>query len=153
MAQEIERKYLVKGDDWRKEGGAQFMAQAYLSVSPERTVRIRIKGEKAWITIKGRTTGITRPEYEYSIPVDDARELMKMAEHPPVEKYRNEIWHEGVLWEVDEFVGENSGLVIAEVELDSEDQQLQLPSWIGEEVTHDSRYYNVSLAQKPFSLW
>ncbi len=153
MAFEIERKYLVKNNAWKTGEKGKQIVQAYLCASPERTVRVRVKGDKAWITIKGKTTGITRTEYEYPIPVNDAQELLTLTEYATIEKHRYEIWHEGVLWEVDEFTGANQGLVLAEVELTSEQQQISLPVWIGKEVSCDRKYYNSSLAKSPYTTW
>jgi adenylate cyclase len=119
-----------------------------------RTVRVRIEGERAVITIKSKSTGATRGEWEYEIPVPDAAELLeRLCEQPLVEKIRHRIEHAGHTWEVDEFLGENAGLVVAEIELGSEDEAFEKPAWIGQEVTGDPRYYNSSLIRLPYSKW
>ena len=153
MALEIERKFLVDTTKWSTTSQGVHMVQAYISIEPNPTVRIRISGENAFLTIKGRTKTISRPEFEYEIPVDDAQELLKMAISNPVEKTRYKILHEDFLWEVDFFSGKNEGLVIAEIELESEDQKFTLPDWISEEVSGDRRYYNSSLSEHPFQDW
>jgi adenylate cyclase len=151
---EIERKFLLVGDDWRGLGEPVLLRQGYLSSQPDRVVRVRIEGERATMTIKGRSSGATRGEWEYAIPLLDANELLnQLCEKPMIEKYRRRIPFAGLIWEVDEFLGENQGLMFAEVELESEDQQFDKPSWIGKEVTDDPRYYNSSLIRLPFSKW
>ena len=150
MPLEIERKFLVSGDSWRDQGEAVYYSQAYLSSDEHNTVRVRVAGERGVLTVKGPTEGMRRLEFEYQIPLQDAKELMKLCPKPPVEKYRTRVPHGGVVWEVDEFVGSNRGLVIAEVELESEQQELTFPDWVGEEVTGDPRYYNSNLARNPF---
>ncbi|MGJ8695454.1 MAG: CYTH domain-containing protein [Verrucomicrobiaceae bacterium] len=151
MAIEIERKFLVKGEI--PEGVSTEMVQAYLSLDPERTVRVRLEGEVAKLTIKGRSEGISRKEFEYEIPEEDARELMALAIGAPVEKTRTRIEVGKHLWEVDVFRGANAGLVLAEVELGSEDEVPVLPDWVGEEVSDDPRYFNSYLARSPFAEW
>lgn len=151
--QEIERKFLVKPEQFPGSDTKTIMKQGYLSVDPERVVRIRREGDQAWITIKGKMKGITRAEFEYFIPADDAEELLKLALFPPVEKIRHRLVVDGTHWEVDEFLGANSGLLMAEVELSDENQPFSHPDWLGEEVTHDRRYYNSQLAQHPYILW
>lgn len=154
MGKEIERKFLVRGDDWKSLATGTFYRQGYLNSARERTVRIRIIDEKAFLTIKGITVGATRAEYEYEIPYADCTALLDdLAEKPLIEKKRYKVPFEGLIWEIDEFFGENSGLVVAEVELESEDQALRKPGWVGEEVTGDPRYFNSSLIKKPFSRW
>jgi len=153
MGVEIERKFLVDTDKWKPETEGTLMVQAYLGLAPNPTVRVRIKGTKAFLTIKGRTNSISRPEFEYEIPVDDARELMKLAISSPVEKIRYEIWFENSLWEVDIFLGKNKGLALAEIELDSENQEFKKPDWVLNEVSADSRYYNSFLSGCPFQEW
>ena len=153
MGKEIERKFLVKKDDWR---GPESMLyrQGYLNTNKERTVRVRIAGDTAFLTVKGIAHGATRQEFEYVIPVQDACEMLdQLCEQPLIEKRRYCVTHEGVRWEVDEFFGDNEGLVVAEVELESEEQPFPKPPWLGEEVTNDSRYYNANLVQHPFSRW
>ncbi len=150
---EIERKFLVNQVLFPGSDNQIIMQQGYLSTDPDRVVRIRREGEQAWITIKGRIDGITRPEFEYPIPVGDAEELLRLAPFPPVEKIRHRVIVDGTLWEVDEFLGANQGLLLAEVELKSEDEPFSRPVWLEQEVTHDRRYYNSQLAQNPFIYW
>ena len=154
MGIEIERKFLLKGDAWRSLGQPVLLRQGYLSSNKERVVRVRIEGEGATLTIKGRSSGATRGEWEYPIPLADAAELLDgLCEQPLIEKYRRRIAFAGNVWEVDEFLGANQGLAFAEIELSSEDQAFDKPDWIGEEVTHDPRYYNSSLIRLPYSQW
>ena len=153
MALEIERKFLVDQAKWTPTGQGIRLVQAYLSLDPNPTVRIRIAGEKAFLTIKGRSESISRPEFEYKIPVRDARELQKMAISNPVEKIRYKMMYQGFLWEVDVFSGKNSGLIMAEIELESENQEFPRPDWLLEEVSYDGRYYNSYLSGCPFSEW
>ena len=153
MAKEIERKFLVNGDAWKRSKGTLYR-QGYLSTVKERTVRVRLEGERAVLTIKGITRGATRAEFEYEIPFEDAEQLLDdLCERPLIEKTRYKIEHAGLIWEVDEFLNENAGLVVAEVELESEDQQFDLPEWLGEEVTRDPRYFNANLVSHPFTKW
>ena len=154
MSVEIERKFLVAGDAWRQQATGRQYRQGYLSCDPERSVRIRLAGEEAWLTIKGISQGAARTEYEYRIPVDEAREMLdKLCLQPLIEKTRYEVEYSGLIWEVDEFFGDNAGLLIAEVELESEDQSIELPDWVGKDVTHDTRYYNASLIANPYTQW
>jgi len=154
MGIEIERKFLLEGEGWRGLGQPTLMRQGYLTADPVRTVRVRIEGERAVITIKSKSTGATRGEWEYEIPVPDAAELLdRLCEQPLVEKVRHRIEHAGHTWEVDEFKGENAGLVVAEIELGSEDEAFEKPDWIGREVTGEKRYYNSSLIRLPYSQW
>lgn len=154
MGVEIERKFLLRGDAWRALGEPVLLRQGYLSSNPDRTVRVRIEGDQGTMTIKGRSVGATRAEWEYPIPLLDANELLdRLCEQPVIEKYRRRIAIGGHTWEVDEFLGANQGLVVAEIELDSEDQQFDKPDWIGAEVTDDLRYFNSSLIRNPFSNW
>ncbi len=154
MAREIERKFLVIGDDWRGLAPGKDYRQGYLSTVAERTVRVRVAGERAFLTVKGISVGASRAEFEYGIPVADADEMLDgLCERPIIEKTRYRIPHEGFVWEVDEFAGANAGLIVAEIELASEDQQFPHPSWIGEEVTGDPRYFNANLIAHPFSAW
>lgn len=154
MGIEIERKFLVGGDGWRQPPERQTrFSQGYLSRDPARTVRVRLAGEHAFLTIKGATQGATRAEFEYEIPPADARQLLAMSDGPVVDKVRHLCEHEGMTWEVDEFLGANAGLVVAEIELQSEGQAFARPAWLGEEVTGDARYVNANLAVKPFSAW
>ena len=129
------------------------MVQAYLCIEPERTIRVRIAGEKAFLTVKGGIKGFSRSEFEYEIPVNDADEMLEMAVSSPVEKVRHIIIHRGKSWEVDVFEGDNKGLVLAEIELGSETETFDLPEWVTEEVSHDMRYHNSQLSQKPYSSW
>lgn len=152
MASEIERKFLVQGDGWRA-GDPQRLRQCYLNRDKERTVRVRIAGDKAFLTIKGMSRGATRAEFEYEIPMQDAQQMLELSDGPILEKIRHVLVHEGSRWEVDEFLGDNAGLVIAEIELQSEDQSFSRPSWLGKEVTNDNRYYNSNLAGHPYKAW
>ena len=147
---EIERKYLVTGDAWNDGSPGERMVQGYLSLDPDRSVRVRLAGEKAWITVKGRTHGVSRAEFEYPVPADDARALLEMCLPSLIDKTRHRIHCAGHLWEVDVFHGDNEGLVLAEVELEDENTVPPLPPWVGEEVSDDTRYFNVSLASRPF---
>ena len=153
MSTEIERKFLVIEDSWRTGEGTRYR-QGYLSTDKHRTVRVRLAGDDAWLTIKGISRGATRAEYEYPIPREDAREMLDhLCREPLVEKVRYRVDYGGLTWEVDEFEGANSGLVVAEVELEREDQDFERPPWLGEEVTHDPRYFNASLVERPYTRW
>ena len=152
MAKEIERKFLVQAR-WKPQDEGIKIAQGYLSTVPERTVRVRIKGDKGYLTIKGKNQGISRAEFEYEIPRSDAEELLKLAEQPILSKTRYLEQHGNRLWEIDVFAGENQGLVVAEVELPDEQAEFSRPDWLGQEVSGDVRYYNANLIKKPFSLW
>ena len=153
MAVEIERKFLVSSDAWREGPPGKAIRQGYLCRVPGRSVRVRIKGEAGFLTVKGGTSGIERAEYEYPIPAEDARELLRLCLPSVLEKVRYERWHEGRCWEIDEFGGANAGLIVAEVELPDAGADLVLPPWVGGEVSEDSRYYNLSLAAHPWSEW
>ncbi|WP_433964872.1 CYTH domain-containing protein [Tunturiibacter gelidiferens] len=154
MAKEIERKFLVRDNTWRGQGGGKRYRQGYLCMVKERTVRVRTTGDKGFITIKGMSVGATRSEYEYEIPLADAIEMLdRLCERPLIEKTRYRVSNEGLVWEIDEFEGDNRGLIIAEVELKEESQSITLPGWVGQEVTGDSRYFNANLAANPFSKW
>jgi adenylate cyclase len=153
MAKEIERKFLVANDTWRSALPGCRYTQGYLSRDPERIVRVRQAGSSAFITIKGITRGTTRQEFEYSIPVSDAEALMKLCLRPLIEKTRYVVEYQGKHWEVDEFHGDNRGLILAEIELEREDEPVDLPPWIGEEVSHDARYFNANLVEHPFTRW
>lgn len=154
MGIEIERKFLVTGDAWREaaSGQARF-SQGYLSRDPARTVRVRVAGEQAFLTIKGATSGATRAEFEYEIPRADAQALLALCDGPVVEKVRHLCEVDGMRWEVDEFLGANAGLIVAEIELQAEDQPFTRPPWLGAEVTGDARYVNANLAVAPFTSW
>jgi adenylate cyclase len=154
MGKEIERKFLIKSDGWRSLASGTMYRQGYLSTVKERTVRVRTVGERGFLTIKGVTTGVTRAEFEYEIPVTEANAMLdSLCERPLIEKSRYRIEHRGLVWEVDEFFGENQGLVIAEVELVNEGQRIDLPSWVGEEVSDDPRYFNSNLTKHPYTRW
>ena len=154
MGTEIERKFLVVSDAWRAGARGTLYRQGYLCTTPERTVRVRVAGEKGYLTIKGIRTGLSRAEFEYSIPQDEAQAMLDgLCLKPLIEKTRYRVEHGGLVWEVDEFAGENAGLVIAEVEIEREDQDVPLPAWVGEEVSTDARYTNAHLAEHPFSTW
>ena len=152
MGIEIERKFLVVGDGWRRGEGVPY-AQGYLNRDPSRTVRVRIAGARAFLTVKGISQGATRQEFEYEIPVADARQLLELSDGPVVRKTRRLVEHAGSTWEVDEFEGDNAGLVVAELELESEAQAYARPDWLGREVTDDPRYYNSNLATNPYRNW
>ncbi len=154
MGREIERKFLVNGDGWRDGADAgTVMQQGYLSTVPERTVRVRRAGDRAWLTIKGRSEGAARAEFEYAIPVADARQLLQLCEPTIIAKTRHRVEHAGRTWEVDVFAGENAPLVLAEVELEDEDAAVARPGWVGPEVTDDHRYQNASLSREPYARW
>ena len=155
MAIEIERKFLLKNQQWRMVAGSGcLIRQGYLSDQPERTVRVRVAGDQAWLTIKGKTQGIARLELEYPIPVIEAMQLLdQLCLTPLIEKYRYRIAQGELVWEIDEFLGENAGLVVAEIELTAADQQFERPDWLGDEVSDDSRYFNSALIRQPFSSW
>ncbi|MFO7574436.1 MAG: CYTH domain-containing protein [Bacteroidales bacterium] len=155
MAQEIERKFLVKGD-FKVEGGkVTRITQGYLSSVPERTVRVRIRGDKGFITIKGpvSASGVIRYEWEKEIPVSEVEELLNICEPGVIDKTRYEITKGTHVFEVDEFYGDNAGLILAEIELSSEDEAFEKPDWLGEEVTGDARYFNSMLLRTPFIKW
>jgi len=154
MALEIERKFLVIDDSWKPQVvRSHVLKQGYLASSPGPTVRIRTSDESAFLTIKGKTIGFSRVEFEYEVPMEEALDLLKLSANTPIEKTRYIIKADGHVWEIDVFEGANQGLVLAEVELRSEDEQVVLPSWIGSEVSHDSRYFNSYLSQNPFNEW
>ena len=154
MGIEIERKFLVKSDGWRSEGEPVLLRQGYLSSHPERVVRVRIEGDHAVMTIKSKSVGVSRGEWEYPLPMADAAEFLdRLCEQPVIEKYRRRIPYAGFVWEVDEFLGVNAGLVVAEIELPAEDTVFDKPDWVGTEVTHDKRYLNSNLIAHPYSAW
>ncbi|HIK36592.1 MAG: CYTH domain-containing protein [Geminocystis sp.] len=154
MAKEIERKFLVKKEQWQPPSGGVLYRQGYINTNTETTVRVRLVGNQGFLTIKGKTIGNTRLEYEYPIPFKDAQEMLDFLCVPPlIEKKRYKVEENGLLWEVDVFLGENEGLILAEVELEDESQEIILPQWVGEEVTDDPRYYNVNLVKNPFRKW
>ena len=151
--QEIERKFLVDKKKWTSIGKGKDMMQGYLSVDPERTVRVRIVGKVAFLTIKGKSEGISRTEIEYKIPVEEAAVLMTMCLDFVIEKTRYIEKKDNVVWEIDVFKGNNAGLVLAEVELENENQHVDLPGWIEKEVSTDFRYFNSWLSQNPYTTW
>lgn len=153
MGKEIERKFLVSGDDWRSLGKAIRYRQGYLSSTKERVVRVRTIDDSGFLTIKGITEGLSRLEFEYDIPADDAGSLLDLCEKPLIEKTRTKVPIGKLVWEVDEFFGDNAGLIVAEVELEDESQSVDLPSWIGEEVSGDPRYFNSNLIKNPYTSW
>ena len=154
MAQEIERKFRVANDDWRAMAtSSSSLKQGYLSSSAEATVRVRLEDNLGTVTIKSKTNGITRNEFEYAIPAQEAKELLMLCSGPLIEKIRYRIPQENHTWEIDVFEGDNDGLIIAEIELTSEDDYFAKPQWLGEEVSGDSRYYNSNLATHPYVNW
>ena len=152
MSTEIERKFLVHGTAWRQ-GAPVRLRQGYLNRDKERTVRVRIAGSRAYLTIKGLTRGVSRPEFEYEIPLQDGEALLTLCDGLPLEKDRYTLQHAGATWEVDEFLGANAGLVIAEIELNDERQEFERPGWLSTEVTDDPRYFNSSLIAAPYRTW
>ena len=153
---EIERKFLVNSKEFKKEASKKtFFVQAYLNTHPERTTRIRITDDKAFMTIKGKSSenGLTRFEWEKEIPLDEAKELLQICEPGKIEKYRYHIHHGDHIYEVDEFLEENSGLILAEIELQEEEEKFKKPEWLGEEVTGNLDYYNSNLITKPYKNW
>ena len=154
MAQEIERKFLVKDSTWRHQAEGILYRQGYIPTRNRTTVRVRIAGDRGYLTLKGPTSGISRNEFEYPIPLADAETLLdSLCEPPLIEKWRYRITVGRHLWEVDEFLGDNAGLVLAEIELASESDPFDRPPWLGDEVSHDVRYYNASLAKTPYRSW
>ena len=155
MAKEIERKYLVRDDSWRDHVHHEVRyEQGYLANTEQCSVRVRVGGDQAHVNIKSRTVGASRLEFEYPVPMEDARVMLReLCLRPIIEKTRYIVHHESRVWEVDVFDGDNAGLVVAEIELEDEAQTVPLPPWAGEEVTHDVRYYNTNLAVTPYSQW
>jgi adenylate cyclase len=155
MALEIERKFLVKNDNWRNLATGYLYCQGYiLTQQPGKTVRVRTIGDRAFLTIKSKTEGCTRLEFEYEIPLVDGEQMLEnLCDSSKIAKKRYKILYEGLVWEVDEFLEDNQGLILAEVELESPDQPLVKPDWLGKEVTDDLRYYNSNLAQNPYKSW
>lgn len=154
MAIEIERKFLVTGDGWRTLGQGKVYRQGYIARGQGRTVRVRIAGDQGYLTIKGAAQGLARPEFEYAIPLADAEQLLAgLCDRPLIEKTRYRVPWSGLVWEIDEFWGDNQGLILAEVELTDEHQAIDRPDWIGEDVSHDTRYYNANLVNYPFCQW
>ncbi len=155
MAVEIERKFRLANDAWRAEVRAStLLRQGYLANTARASVRVRLDGRHGWLSVKAMRAGTTREEYEVQIAEADAREMLeRLCEGIPIEKWRHIVEHGGRKWEIDEFLAENAGLVIAELELESEDAPFERPAWLGLEVTHDERYYNVRLSERPFRHW
>lgn len=155
MGQEIERKYLVDIEQWKKiaKPKGENYRQGYLLTDSGKTIRVRVTPDKAFLTIKGITHYATRSEFEYEIPVKDANELLEQFSVSELTKIRYKIIYQDKLWEIDEFLGENSGLIIAEIELIAEDEKFQEPVWVSKEVTGDAKYYNANLAKSPFNTW
>ena len=155
MGTEIEKKYLIVNDDWRKESDeGTYMVQGYMGTNEKSSIRIRIHGETANLNIKSSTIGITRSEYDYPVPIDEAKEILEtLCDRPYVEKTRYHVMYEGHEWEIDVFAGDNDGLIVAEIELGSVDEEFKLPDWIGEDVSDDPRYYNVCLVTHPYKDW
>lgn len=155
MATEIERKFLLVSEDWRGlVRDASLFRQGYLSNTPRASVRVRIAGSDATLNIKGMTVGLQRSEHEYPLPLADAVELLeRLCERPLIEKTRHLLTYGGKRWEIDEFHGDNAGLIVAEVELDSPEEAIELPGWVGRDVSHEERYYNVCLIHYPYNQW
>jgi CYTH domain-containing protein len=154
MGLEIERKFLVTGTAWKGLAEGVLTRQGFLSSAVDRTVRVRIAGNRAFLTVKGRSRGISRAEFEYAIPVEDAEAMLgDLCEKPLIEKTRYRVPFGAHIWEVDEFHGANAGLVVAEVELESTDEKPALPPWVGREVSEDARYFNANLVKRPFTAW
>ncbi len=154
MGKEIERKFLVTGNVWRELAEGELFRQGYISTVKERVIRVRTVGNKGTLTIKGITVRGSRLEYEYEIPITDANVMLETyCEQPIIEKRRYTIPYGGFIWEVDEFLGVNKGLIVAEIELADIDQEYPKPDWIGEDVTDDPRYFNSNLVAKPYTMW
>jgi len=151
MEKEIERKFLVNREKWEKieKPAGCFLRQGYILTDPNKTIRVRCNNEKGFLAIKGLTIGATRSEFEYEIPIKDAKEILGLFAISEISKIRYNIVYKGKLWEVDEFDGENQGLIVAEIELSKEDEKFDLPKWVGNEVTGDARYYNSNLSVVP----
>ncbi|HOT13536.1 MAG TPA: CYTH domain-containing protein [Bacteroidales bacterium] len=152
---EIERKFIVDIENWQNiaKGKGERIIQGYLYSSIDKTIRVRVMGDNGFITIKGKTVNISREEYEYPIPANEAAEIINKLADGVIEKKRYTITYKSKTWEVDEFLGDNEGLIVAEIELDSEGEQFELPQWVGKEVSDDARYYNSNLLKSPFKLW
>ena len=154
MPHEIERKFLLRSDEWRSNvTESRRIAQGYLSRDLERTVRVRITGENAFMTIKGKTEGISRTEIEFPLPLETAQNLLPLCFQPLIDKIRHLVPLDGHLWEIDEFHGSNTGLIVAEIELEAEDTAFARPDWLGDEVSQDFHYTNASLSERAFSTW
>ena len=153
MGIEIERKFLVEGDAWRVGASPSRIVQGFLSRDPERIVRVRLRDDEAFLTIKGKGSGLARVEVEVAIPAEEARQLLPLCLPPLIEKTRHLVTWAGHLWEIDEFYGDNAGLVVAEVELAAEDEIFERPPWLGQEVSEDFRYSNAALSERPWRDW
>ncbi|MFT3905731.1 MAG: CYTH domain-containing protein [Steroidobacteraceae bacterium] len=155
MALEIERKFLVASDAWRALVHERtLLRQGYLANTAQSSVRVRVAGEQGFLSVKAMTPGIARAEYEYEVPLAEAMSMLDtLCVGPRIEKWRHEVRYAGRDWEIDEFLGDNAGLVVAELELEREDAVFERPDWLGSEVTHDLRYYNFRLAEQPWSRW
>jgi adenylate cyclase len=154
VAEEIERKFLVSGEAWRETAEGTRYRQGFLSTEPERTVRVRVAGPRGSITVKGKNVGARRAEFEYEIPVADAEQMLDtLCQRPLIEKVRYTLAAGPHTWEIDVFEGSNAGLVVAEIELSSEDEAFEKPAWVGDEVTDDPRYFNSNLVANPYGTW
>ena len=154
VGKEIERKFLVNQNLWKPTNGGTHFKQGYLNSQKERVVRVRIEGDRAKLTIKGQNNGLTRAEFEYSLPVEDAALLLdNLCEQPLIDKHRHRETIGGKVWEIDVFHGENEGLVVAEIELASEDEGFELPAWAVKEVSSDPRYFNSNLLKNSYRSW
>ena len=154
MAIEIERKFLVRGNGWQNQAVGQVYRQGYMYTEDGVTLRARVVGDKGYLTIKGPAFGHSRAEYEYEIPCKDAEKMLNsLCSSSLIQKVRYHVYYGKSVWEIDEFVGDNKGLIVAEVELDDENQTIELPEWIGEEVSHDHRYSNSNLSKNPWKNW
>ncbi|HAA24558.1 MAG TPA: adenylate cyclase [Ruminiclostridium sp.] len=153
MAKEIERRFLVKNMSFKEKSTGVLYRQGYLSTDPKTAIRVRTIGNRAFLSIKSVYDGISRLEYEYEIPYEDANEILHLCKKPIIRKYRYTIDYKGYTWEIDEFLDDNEGLVIAEIELQNEEEQFPKPGFIGEEITHDYRYLNVNLVNRPYKTW
>ncbi len=153
MSAEIERKFLIVSGAWQPSTPGVEFRQGYLSSAKERVVRVRIAGGSAYLTVKGLTRNLTRPEFEYEIPLADAVQLLELCERPLIEKTRYTERHGDHVWEIDVFHGDNDGLVVAEIELGAEDEAYQRPAWVGEEVSANPRYFNANLIKNPYKGW
>jgi adenylate cyclase len=155
MAVEIERKFLIKKDKWQEatKGNGQLYKQGYILTDPAKTIRIRIMGDEAFLTIKGKSVGASRPEFEYGIPKQDAEELLNNFCAAVISKTRFKVLYGNHIWEVDEFSGDNAGLVVAEIELENEQEHFEKPDWLDVEVTEDKRYFNSNLSINPYKNW
>ena len=154
MAAETERKFLVQNEAWRGSViSCATLRQGYLAIDDGNTVRVRTDGDKAWLTVKGPAVGCTRPEFEYAVPVPDAESMMALCRERVIEKVRHRVPSADGIWEIDEFLGKNAGLVLAEIEFDQPAQEIHIPSWVGDEVTSDLRYSNANLSLRPWKTW